>query len=124
MRRCPRLEGDWTLLEGIFDLPHLRSEIQQLDDRSTQPEFWSDPPAANRALQRLSRLKGIAQPYDELVKTERDISELYDLLRDDPSPEVEKEADALAAEFLQKLDAYELRTLLSAEHDARNALFE
>jgi peptide chain release factor 2 len=40
------------------------------------------------------------------------------------SKELEKEADALATAFLKNLDAYELRTLLSGEHDSRNALME
>jgi peptide chain release factor 2 len=37
---------------------------------------------------------------------------------------MEKEADEMACAFLKDLDAYELRTLLKGEHDARNALME
>ena len=46
------------------------------------------------------------------------------MLHDEPSPDVEKEADQMAVDFLKELDAYELRTLLSGEHDGRNALLE
>ena len=46
------------------------------------------------------------------------------MLHDDPSPEVEKEADAMASEFLKELDKYELDTLLGGEHDGSNALVE
>lgn len=63
-------------------------------------------------------------PFTELDKSERDISELYDMLKAEPSPELEKETDQMAAAFLSKLDDYELRTLLSGEHDGRNALLE
>jgi peptide chain release factor 2 len=49
---------------------------------------------------------------------------LYELLREDPSPDLEREADQMAVAFLKDLDAYELRTLLGGEHDGRNALFE
>ncbi|HTQ09045.1 MAG TPA: peptide chain release factor 2 [Fimbriimonadaceae bacterium] len=123
-KRCPRLVGDWTLSEVIFDLPHIRTQIAELEERSASPEFWNDPTEANKSLQKLSRLRAIANPFEELSKTERDISELYELLKDDPSPDVEKEADEMAVGFLKDLDDYELRTLLSGEHDGRHALLE
>src|ERR1044072_5050902 len=124
MKRCPSLGGDWTLLEVIFDLPQLRNQIAELEELSSTPEFWNDSSEANRSLQKLSRLRGILQPFLELDKTQRDIEELYDMLRADPSDDLEKEADQMAVSFLADLDSYELRTLLSGEHDARNALLE
>jgi peptide chain release factor 2 len=69
-------------------------------------------------------LRGIWSPFSELDKYERDVSELYEMLRDDPSPDVEKEADHMALDLLKRLDAYELKTLLSGEHDGRNAILE
>jgi peptide chain release factor 2 len=111
-------------LEVIFDLPHLRNQIAELEELSSTPEFWNDSSEANRSLQKLSRLRGILQPFLELDKTQRDIEELYDMLRADPSDDLEKEADQMAVSFLADLDSYELRTLLSGEHDARNALLE
>src|SRR5688572_33025592 len=46
------------------------------------------------------------------------------MIRADPSDDLEKEADQMALGFLKDLDDYELRTLLSGEHDSRNALLE
>lgn len=75
-------------------------------------------------MQKLSRLRGIVQPFEELAKTERDIRELYELLSLEESKELEKEADSMAIKFLKDLDEYELRTLLSGEYDSRNAIVE
>jgi len=105
-------------------LPRLQSEITELEELSAQSQFWDNPASANRSLQKLSRLRGIANPFLELDKTARDIAELYEMLHGDADPEMEAEADQMSVEFLQKLDAYELKTLLSGEHDARNALLE
>jgi peptide chain release factor 2 len=69
-------------------------------------------------------LRGIVNPHAQLVKTEQDIRELYELLAMEESPELEKEADKMAVQFLADLDAYELATLLNGEHDNRNALVE
>ncbi len=49
---------------------------------------------------------------------------MYELLELEASPEVEKETDQMAVQFLKDLDAFELKTLLSGEHDDRNALVE
>lgn len=46
------------------------------------------------------------------------------MLREDPSPDLEREADAMALGFLRELDEFELKSLLSGEHDANNALLE
>jgi peptide chain release factor 2 len=124
MKRCPSLERDSTLSEVIFDLPSLQSQIAALEEQTMDPEFWSDPAAANKTLQRLSRLRGIASPFLELRKTCADVLELYEMLQADPSAEIEAEADEMAKAFLRDLDDYELRTLLSGEHDASNALLE
>ena len=102
----------------------MQSEIAELEAVSAEPDFWNDSASANKQLQRLSRLKGIAAPFLALDKTERDIAELYEMIRDEPDEETEREADAMALQFVRDLDAYELKTLLNGEHDANNALLE
>lgn len=69
-------------------------------------------------------MKGIANPFLDLDRRERDIAESYEMLREEPMPELEAEADAMAIQFLKDLDQYELQTLLSGEHDSRNAILE
>jgi len=122
--RCLSLEGDWTLSEVIFDLPQLQTQITELEARSSEPDFWDDPDFANKTLQRMSRLRGIAEPFLRLDKAEQDIAELYEMLKAEPDSDMEAEADQMALTFLDDLDAYELKTLLNGEHDARNALLE
>ena len=124
MRRCPRLAGDWTLSEVIFDQPRLQAQINELEEQSSQPDFWNDPASANKVHQKLSRLKNFLSPLKVLQKTERDIAELYEMLSEDPNEELEREADQMSIQFLRELDEYELKTLLNGEHDGRNALLE
>jgi len=111
-------------LKVIFDLQSLQTQITALEEQSVVPDFWDDPVAANKAFQRLSRLRNIANPFLTLKKTERDIAELNEMLREEPNDEMEAEADQMALAFLKELDAYELRTLLNGEHDGRNAILE
>jgi peptide chain release factor 2 len=114
-------------LEAIgahLDRPRLRKLIAELEERSAQPDFWDDPAEANKQQQLLSKFKNIVQPYEALEKTERDIREMYEMLRADHSDELEAELDQMALKLLKDLDAYELQTLLNGEHDDRNALLE
>jgi len=75
-------------------------------------------------LRELSRLKGIIEPLAKLKKRERDVAEFYELLAAEPDEDLQKEADAEAVQFLAEMDAYEIKTLLNGEHDARDALVE
>ena len=124
MKRCPVPAGEWTLSEVIFDLPKLQRAILTLEQKASQPDFWADPASANREQRRLSRLKGIVDPFERLAKTEADLRELYAMLELEPSPEIEGEADAMAAQFLLDLDALEFKTLMDGEYDGNPALFE
>lgn len=124
MRRCLKRAIAWTLLGGIFDLPRVENQISDLEAESSKDDFWEDPVAAHKLLQRLSRLKDVAYPFRALAKTERDIAELNEMLAIEPSDELQQESDQMAIQFLADLDQYELQTLLSGEHDDRNALLE
>lgn len=123
-KRCPEREVAWTLLGGIFDLPSLRTQITALEEQSSQPEFWNDSASANKSQQKLSRLKNTVAPFEELAKTYEDVFEFYELLKEESSPELEKDTDRMALQFLKDLDAFELKTLLNGEYDSRNALLE
>ncbi|RYG48490.1 peptide chain release factor 2 [bacterium] len=123
-KRCPERGVAWTLLGGIFDLPRLQRQIEELEAKSSELTFWNDPDKANKELQKLSRLRNTANPFLELDRAERDVSELREMLREEPDSDVEAEADQMALDLIARLDAYELRTLLNGEHDGRNALLE
>jgi peptide chain release factor 2 len=102
----------------------MQRNIEELEAQSAELTFWDDPAAANKTLQHLSRIRNVLNPFLQLDKMERDIDELYGMLKLEPDEETEKEADTMAIEFMAKLDAYELRTLLTGEYDSRNALLE
>lgn len=63
-------------------------------------------------------------PFESLVKRLEDIEEFYELLKLEPNDELEVEADETALALLRDIDAYELKTLLSGEHDDKTALME
>ncbi len=63
-------------------------------------------------------------PYLSLIKRESDIQEYYQMLKEEPNDELQQEVDEMSVKFIEELEAFELQTLLSGEHDARNAILE
>ncbi|MBS1710725.1 MAG: peptide chain release factor 2 [Armatimonadetes bacterium] len=123
-KRCRRRAAASTLLGGIFDLPRLKTQLAELEEAAGQPNFWDDPQAAQTHLRKISRNKGAIQPFESLQNKLDEILEFYELLKLEPEPELEKDADKQALAFLADLDAYELQTLLSGEYDDRNCIVE
>jgi len=86
-----------------------------------QPGFWGDQAVARRVSQEVA---GLRSRIDALTHLDRDISDLRQLVElsagddADTLAEVEREAGAVG----ERLDALELATLLSGEHDASNAI--
>lgn len=46
------------------------------------------------------------------------------MLKEEPNDEIEQETDEMALKFIADLEAFELQTLLSGEHDHRNCILE
>ena len=124
MKRCRARGSASTLSEVIFDLPKLESQIAEIESRSADPDFWNDSAAANRELKRLSRLKAIVAPFKGIDRSERDLRDIFKMLEAEPNEELQAEADKMAERFLGDLEDFELKTLLSDEHDLRNAVLE
>ncbi len=86
------------------------------------PGFWDDQRAAQKVLREAEALREEATLWRSLEKRADDLLELLGLLIESPDPEtqadVDREADALAAEFERE------RTLLlfSGDYDAKNAV--
>jgi len=124
MKRCRDRASDSTLSGGIFDQPRLLKQIEQLEEESSQPDFWNDPGAANKLLQKLAALRDRVEPFNKLDKTCRDIQELFEMLDGEEDLDTEAEAATMLKQLVKDVDAYELQTLLSGEYDDRNAIFE
>jgi peptide chain release factor 2 len=120
----PTLSDESMPFEVVFDLPNLYKQIQKLETKSAEADFWSDPAAAQQSLKTLSRLKETVRPYEELSKTYDEIQEYFELLNSEPHEELEKELRNHVDQFLKELEAYELEIMLSGEHDSHNALLE
>ncbi|MFQ3550086.1 MAG: peptide chain release factor 2 [Armatimonadota bacterium] len=117
------LKANLEELGGHLDLANKLNEISKLEALSGENGFWDDPTTAQATLKKISGLKAVVQPFNELNQRLEDLELLAEMVDDDTS----EDADDLRKELneIQKsLDKLELDTLLSGEYDSANAILE
>jgi peptide chain release factor 2 len=116
------LSSTLASIEAVLDLDALRGEVAVLEQRAASPSLWDDPENAQRVTSRLSHAQGDVRRIEELRRRVDDAQVLWELgiAEDDADSraEVERELGPLR----KSIDELEVRTLLSGEYDAREAL--
>lgn len=122
-----RLELERTKPE-IYDLADalglkaMESEIQQLENKATEPGFWDDMEKSQVILQRTSVLKGKVEGYNNLVAKYDDAMALIELANEDEDLSLLEEAQSEVEGIKEQLEKQRLQTLLTGEYDGRNAI--
>jgi peptide chain release factor 2 len=117
-----QLDGTLRNIEAVLDLGRLRKEKADLEEQASAPNLWDDQAAAQKVTSRLSHVQG------EINKLERLRGRLDDALVLLELSEGESDASSLGdigdevAGLRKSIDELEVRTLLSGEYDAREAL--
>ena len=114
----PRLEK----LAAALDLEGARREVEELEEKTSDPNFWNDVSASQKVLQRTKQLKNKLENHARLVGQWEDLTTLVEMAmeEDDESllPEVQEGYDKLES----ALEEANLATLLTGEYDASNAI--
>jgi peptide chain release factor 2 len=116
------LSATLSSIESVVDVPTLRAEVAELERQASAPDLWSDPEQAQQVTSRLSYAQGEIRRVEELRRRVDDAQVLWDLAEeaDDAASRAEVEAEVVA--LRTSIDELEVRTLLSGEYDAREAL--
>jgi peptide chain release factor 2 len=116
------LDATLRNIEVVLDLDRMRKEKADLEEAASVPHLWDDPARAQQVTSRLSYVQG------EITKVERmrarldDARVLLELAEaEDDAGSLDEVAGEVAA-LRKQIDELEVRTLLSGEYDAREAL--
>ena len=114
----PRLEK----LAAALDLEGARREVDELEEKTGDPNFWNDVAASQKVLQRTKQLKNKLENHARLTSQWEDLTTLVEMAmeEDDASllPEIQEGYDNLES----ALEEANLATLLTGEYDASNAI--
>lgn len=109
-------------LRSALGLDSMKSEIQQLENRATEPGFWDDMDNSQKILQRTSNLKNKVEQYEKLDTRYEDTLALIELANEEEDLTLLDEATSELEGVKAELDKQRLSTLLTGEYDKNNAI--
>ncbi|MCL1881644.1 MAG: peptide chain release factor 2 [Oscillospiraceae bacterium] len=121
----PRLDE----LGKALNLESVSKEIELLEGKMSESDFWNDTEEAQKIQQKLGDLKNTTDVYEKLKTSFDDVLTMLELGAelDDESDAVEKEAmlteiRELSEKTKSELEMQTLSTLLTGEYDSKNAI--
>ena len=105
-----------------FDVPGLRSEIESLEQKAAEPEFWGDMQKSQAVLQQIKSLRTKLDRFTKLEAAADDLSVLVQLGIDEQEESIVDEAAGEFARLDAEYRALSLQTLLYGEFDRNNAI--
>lgn len=86
--------------------------------------FWEDRAAAEKVVVEAKIARSVVTEWESLARAASDVSVLLELSEEESDEAAFREADESAASLAQRLDAFELKSLLSGEYDSYGAILQ
>ena len=115
---APRLEG----LAAALDLEGARREVEELEEKTNDPNFWNDVSGSQKVLQRTKQLKNKLESHQRLVGQWEDLTTLVEMAMEEDDESLLPEVSEGFSRLEGALEEANLATLLTGEYDASNAI--
>lgn len=109
-------------LRDAIGYDRLKREIEELEQKSSAPDFWDDLEASQKVLQKTGKLKNKVEQYDKLTSLYDDLTVLIDMGDEEGDLSLVEEITANIDELESTLASLRLQTLLTGEYDINNAI--
>jgi peptide chain release factor 2 len=109
-------------VEAVLDPDAMRKEAESLRERWADPSLWDDQEQAQEVTRRLSYLDAELARLEGLHRRLDDTVVMFELAESEHDEPTKQEAERELAALRKEIDQLEIRTLLSGEYDAREAL--
>ncbi len=116
------LDNTLRNIETVLDLDRLRKDKDELEQAASTPDLWDDQARAQQVTSRLSYVQGELNRLERLRARLDDAVVLLGLAETENDPDTLAEVGTEVVELTKAIDELEIRTLLSGEYDAREAL--
>ncbi|HEY0950932.1 peptide chain release factor 2 [Nocardioides sp.] len=117
-----QLQATMHTIEQVLDVDAMRREIADLGEQVAAPDLWDDQANATRVTGRLSALQGEMDRFTGLQGRIEDLAIMVEMAQEEGDADALADADAELARLKKSVEALEVRTLLSGEYDAREAI--
>jgi peptide chain release factor 2 len=116
------LDATLSNIETVLDLSRLRKEKAELEEQASTPDLWNDPAKAQVVTSRLSHVQSDINRVERLRSRLDDAGLMYEMAQSEEDADTAAEVANEIAALQKAIDELEVRTLLSGEYDAREAL--
>ncbi len=107
---------------NLFDIAALQKELEKLESKISNPDFWNDQNNSNKVLSKVKTIKSKTTNY-KIIKDEiENLLEMTELVKIESDEEIEKEIINNTNKIKKELEKFELTTLLSGKYDSNNAI--
>jgi len=107
---------------GVFDLEGKQKRIAELNQITSQPDFWNDGDKAQAVFKEQSSLKDVVNSWEKHRSDLEEARFFLELAKDEKSDEALNEAVAKVAEVTKSMAQTELSQLLGGPDDRRSAI--
>jgi len=107
---------------SMIDFDGITSEINELEEITSEPDFWNDQNRANKTIKKINLLKKRIEPWKEFESEFEDLKMMVELAEEENSSEYDSEIETTCSELKIRFDKMELLEILSDENDSCNAI--
>jgi peptide chain release factor 2 len=117
-----QLQATMHTIEQVLDLGAMRKELTDLGEQVAAPDLWDDQANAQRVTGRLSVIQGELDRFTNLQTRLDDLALMREMALEEGDTDSIAETERELAKVRKAVEQLEVRTLLSGEYDAREAL--
>lgn len=110
------------ICEAIFDYETKKSEMEEEQTQTLQPNFWNDPEEAEKIVKSIKAKKIWTDRFEKLYIQLGDLEVLYEFYQAEEATEAEINKEA--AKVTKTLEDLEFQKMLSGEEDKLDAILE
>ncbi len=109
-------------LKDALGYDRLKREIEELEMKSSAPNFWDNPEESQKIVQKTGKFKNTVELYDKSVALYDDLAVLIEMGNEEEDLSLIPEIEGSLDELENSLASQRLQTLLTGEYDKNNAI--
>ena len=105
-----------------FDVANKEKELAELENQTTENEFWNDTENSSKVLKKITSLKNKVNNFKKVKSDLENLKDMNDLLQIEEDESLIKELLHNTSELEKEIDKLETTTLLSGKYDINNVI--
>ncbi len=116
------LEPQLEELRSALNLDGIKIKLDELEMKTTEPNFWDDAEKSGAILQQIGRYKQTIGDFEKLKADRDDVLTMIELAEEENDETMADEVNQLGASVKAAFEEQKLATLLTGEYDNSNAI--